>query len=164
MLKVIIAVSLCFSLSGVQAQGIERWKIGDVVKYLKDSSGPEIKVINVWATFCKPCVAEIPGFIETVKSFKGKASLMLISVDMESKYPMGIATFAQIHQFTAPIKWLDETDADYFCPKLYPTWSGSIPATLIMNMRTGYRKFFEDEMDAADLKNEIQIALKSKKE
>jgi len=42
------------------------------------------------------------------------------------------------------------------------TWSGSIPGTLILNTKTGYRKFFEEEMEGADFEKELRLALASK--
>lgn len=159
MMKILLTILLCIAILSTQAQGIERWKIEDVQRYLKDTTGPAVKVINVWATFCKPCVAEIPGFVKVINEYKEKASLLLLSVDLKSQYPIGIATFVSVHQFNAPVKWLDETDADYFCPKLFPTWEGSIPATLILNTHTGYKKFFEDEIDAVTFEKEVRAAL-----
>ena len=61
------------------AQEITKWKIGDVDKYIASKPG-EVVIINFWATFCKPCVAEIPYFIELSNQYKDKkVSLMLIS-------------------------------------------------------------------------------------
>ena len=96
------------------AQEIPKWKIGDVDKYIASKPG-EVVIINFWATFCKPCVAEIPYFIELSNQYKDKkVSLMLISLDLPSQYPVKIRKFASKHGFNTPISWLDETNADYF--------------------------------------------------
>ena len=126
---------------------IPKWKITDVEKYMS-SGKDEVLVINFWATFCKPCVAEIPSFIEVTNKYKDKnVQLLLVSLDLPSFYPKKIADFARKHSFTSNIVWLDETNADYFCPKIDTKWSGSIPATLILNPKTGFRKFFEEEIE-----------------
>ena len=70
-----------------------------------------------------------------------------------------IKTFATKHKFTVPIVWLDETNADYFCPKVDPKWSGAIPATLFINNATGYRKFFEEQLSLEKLQKEIMAIL-----
>lgn len=145
------------------AQEIPKWKIGDVDKYIASKPG-EVVIINFWATFCKPCVAEIPYFIELSNQYKDKkVSLMLISLDLPSQYPVKIRKFASKHGFNASISWLDETNADYFCPRIDSSWSGSIPATLILHTGTGYRKFFEEEMKKEKLEAEILAALESAK-
>ena len=145
-----------------QSQQIAKWKITDVENYITTSKD-EVLVINFWATFCKPCVAEIPSFIKITDQYKSQhVKLMLVSLDLPSYYPAKIASFAKKHQFNTNITWLAETNADYFCPKVDKSWSGSIPATLIINTKTGYRKFVEEEMDAAAFEKELKTALGEK--
>ncbi len=160
------SILLFFALAGItfyaQSQQIPKWKITDVENYMA-ASKDEILVLNFWATFCKPCVAEIPSFIQITNQYKSqKVKLMLVSLDLPSYYPAKIATFAKKHQFNTNITWLAETNADYFCPKIDKSWSGSIPATLIINTKTGYRKFVEEEMDAATFEKELKIAIGDK--
>lgn len=153
-----IAASACSSY----AQKIPNWKITDVEKYMTSAKG-EILVINFWATFCKPCVAEIPSFIKITERYKDeKVKLLLVSLDLPSYYPAKIASFSKKHNFKTNIVWLSETNADYFCPKIDKSWSGSIPATLILNTATGYRKFVEDEMSAETFEKELRRAVDSK--
>lgn len=143
----------------LQAQEIPKWKITDVEKYVADNNG--VIVINMWATFCKPCVAEIPSFIRITDQYKKTGvKLLLVSLDLPSFYPKKIASFAKKNKFNSNIVWLDETNADYFCPKIDKAWSGSIPATLFINKATGYRKFLEEEMSADVFEKELQSAIK----
>ena len=149
-MKKILFIAVFFVIAGtVNSQSIAKWKITDVEKYIADGNG-DVLVINCWATFCKPCVAEIPSFIKIAEKYKSRnVKLLLVSLDLPSYYPVKIASFAKKNNFRTNIVWLDETNADYFCPKMDAKWSGSIPATLIINTKTGYRKFFEEEIEAA---------------
>ncbi len=151
----ILFVAFFIALSGLtaQSQGIPKLKITDIENYM-NSKTDEVLVINFWATFCKPCVAEIPSFIKISNEYKVK--LLLISLDLPSYYPAKVVSFAKKHQFNTNIAWLNETNADYFCPKIDKDWSGSIPATLMLNTKTGYRKFFEEELDAATFEMELK--------
>ena len=156
-----IAFALLVFIGSAQSQEIPKWKIADVEKYM--GTKDEVLVINFWATFCKPCVAEIPSFIKITNQYKSQnVKLLLVSLDLPSFYPTKIASFAKKHQFNTNIVWLEETNADYFCPKIDKSWSGSIPATLILNTKTGYRKFFEEEIDAADFEKELKMAIVNK--
>jgi thiol-disulfide isomerase/thioredoxin len=140
------------------SQEIKKIKITDLEKTIAESKTPLI--INFWATFCKPCVQEIPYFQQQVKEHKNDSvKLLLVSLDLENYYPAKIKTFATKQKFTAPIVWLDESNADYFCPKMDTAWSGAIPATLFINNKTGYRKFFEEQLSNEKLKREISAAL-----
>ena len=146
-------------LGGINAQDIKKWKITDVEQYITESKD-EVLVINFWATFCKPCVAEIPFFISTVEKYKSsKVALLLVSLDLPSFYPTKIAAFAKKNNFRASIAWLDETNADYFCPRVDSAWSGSIPATLVINKKTGFRKFAEEEMSQVSFEAIIKQAI-----
>lgn len=143
-----------------QAQDIPTWKITDVEKYITTNTS-DVIVVNMWATFCKPCVAELPSFIKIINQYKkDNVKLLLVSLDLPSFYPKKISAFAKKHHFNANIVWLNETDADYFCPKIDKSWSGSIPATLFINIKTGYRKFFEEEITAALFEKELQAVIK----
>jgi thiol-disulfide isomerase/thioredoxin len=156
-----LLLSFCLLASFTSsAQEIPKWKINDVEKYINGSSS-DVVIVNMWATFCKPCVAELPAFIKITDQYKkDNVTLLLVSLDLPSFYPKKIAAFAKKHKFKSNIVWLDETNADYFCPKIDKSWSGSIPATLIVNTKTGYRKFVEEEMSAAVFEKELQAAIK----
>ncbi len=157
---VFIVVIICFGVTA-QAQQIPKLKMADVVK-LFNTKSDTIYVVNFWATFCKPCVAEIPNFIKIANQYKKqKVKLLLVSLDLPSFYPKRIATFATKNNFTTNLAWLDETDADYFCPMIDKDWSGAIPATIIVNNKTGYKKFFEAEMKGEEFEKEVKKAIGS---
>lgn len=152
-----ILIFMGFALQSA-AQRIPEWKIGDLEHYMKTDTS-EVSVINMWATFCKPCLEEIPGFIRVQQKMSDKVTLMLVSLDMKQMYPKKLEKFVQQRGYAVPVVWLNETNADYFCPKIDASWSGSIPATLIINNKSGYRKFFETEMNELELEKEILQAL-----
>lgn len=148
----------CICMLQAGAQSIPRWKIQDLGAYIR-KPGNKVLIINMWATFCKPCIEEIPGFIRVHQSMPEQTELLLVSVDLKQMYPSKLEKFVSKRGYTVPVVWLDETNADYFCPFVDPSWSGSIPATLIVNPSTGYRKFFESEMTEQELMREVQTAL-----
>lgn len=156
-LKRYVAVIAFLLVAGAAfSQEIKRVTITELEKIIAESRTPLI--VNFWATFCKPCVEEIPYFQEEVKKHKN-VQLLLVSLDLKDYYPGKIRKFAEQKQFTAPILWLNETNADYFCPKIDPKWSGAIPATLFVNTKTGYRKFFEEQLSVDTLRKEIMAIL-----
>ena len=146
---------LFFSCREVNSQSIPKWKITDLEEYIAKSDTPVI--VNFWATYCVPCIKEIPYFQEVVKQYEEKGvKLLLVSLDFRESFPDKISSFADKRKFTSPIVWLDETDADYFCPKVDSTWSGVMPATLFINNKKGHRSFFEEEMSKEEFESEIR--------
>lgn len=145
----------------LQGQEIKKVKITELEKIITESKTPLI--INMWATWCKPCVEEIPYFIKEVAAHKADSvQLLLVSLDFKEAYPKGISSFAKKRNFTGTIVWLDETNADYFCPRIDAQWSGAIPATLLINNKTGYRKFAEQQLTHEELQKEIMALLQEK--
>ncbi len=140
------------------AQKIEKWKITDVANLIEKSDS--ILVINFWATFCVPCIEEIPDLIKyTNLNKKDRVKLYLVSLDLPEYYPSKIKKFVAKKKFKASVTWLDETNADYFCPIVSQNWSGAIPATLIVNKKKGYRQFYEKKLSAPEIKKAIEAAL-----
>lgn len=149
-----------FTLAGIAmyAQEIKKIKITDLQKTIAESKTPLI--VNFWASWCVPCIEELPYFMEEAKKHeKDSLQLLLVSLDFDEQYPNGLSKFIQKRKITAPVVWLDETNADYFCPKVDAKWSGAIPASLFINNSKGYRKFFEAQLSHEELKKEIMAIL-----
>jgi len=129
----------------LRAQEVKKMKITQLEDYMLHCDHP--LVVSFWATYCAPCNKEIPYFQTTVAKYKEKGvELLLVSLDLPDYYPGKISAFAKQHNYDVPIVWLDETNADYFCPKVDPKWSGGIPSTLFLNNKTHYRQFFDRQL------------------
>ncbi len=150
-------VIVLLAANGVaSAQNISKLKMADVLQRINQPNDTTY-IISFWATFCKPCVAEIPGFIKVADKYKNeKVKLLLVSLDLPGFYPKRIAAFATKNNFNTNIAWLNETNADYFCPLIDSSWSGAIPATVIVNAKRGYKKFWEGEVSEAELEGELK--------
>lgn len=154
---VLILVTFFFVLF-VSGQDVKKIKITDLEKMIAESKTPLI--INFWATFCKPCMEEIPHFQKLGKKYeKDGVKILLVSLDMKDAYPDQVTTFIRKRKILIPTAWLDETNADYFCPKIDISWSGAIPATLFINNRNSYRKFTEEPLSEQQLEEEIRTIL-----
>ncbi len=148
-----------FAMLSCLSQEIRSVKITDVEKIIAESKTPLI--INIWATWCKPCIEELPYFQEEVKKHDS-LQLLLVSLDFKEAFPEVIEKFMKKRKVSATVVWLDETNADYFCPKIDPKWSGAIPATLFINNKTGYRNFVEQQISHEKLKKEIMAILEKR--
>src|SRR5580658_11250937 len=96
-----ILLLLAIGMAG-PAQSIKKIKVADLEQTIAQSDHPLI--VNFWATFCVPCVKEIPYFQSTVARYQGEqVELILVSLDLPDYYPGKIASFAQGRGFTAHI-------------------------------------------------------------
>jgi thiol-disulfide isomerase/thioredoxin len=143
------------------AQKIPLWKLNDLKAAIDSANQPTI--INFWATFCKPCIAELPHFQQLANQYKEQGvKLVMVSLDLKEAYPAKVMSFANKLKLTSPVVFLDESNADLFCPAVDSSWSGAIPASIFLNRSTGYRKFYEEELSKTKLEAEIKAMLKPK--
>jgi thiol-disulfide isomerase/thioredoxin len=149
---VLILVLVCLQYAG-GGQEIKRLKIDQLVKMIDTSSVP--LVVNFWATWCGPCIREIPWFEKAVAAYGKKVKLLLVSIDFAEDYPKGLRAFVQTNKYTSQVVWLNETNADLFCPKIDPSWDGAIPATFMVNNKTKYRQFFGQQLPEEKFKLEL---------
>jgi thiol-disulfide isomerase/thioredoxin len=148
--------SLLFGWSVARAQApVQKIRITDLQEYIAHSDHPLI--VNFWATFCVPCNKEIPYFQSTVARYKEQGvELILVSLDLPDYFPGKIGNFAKKQGYTAKILWLNETNADYFCPRVDPHWSGGIPSSLFVDNKTHYRRFFDRQLTEPQVDVEIK--------
>lgn len=139
-------------------QPVQRVKMDDVLKIIEESKEPII--VNFWATWCAPCIHEIPWFEKYVYASDKPVKLLLVSLDFKEDFPVKIAAFAKKNGYRSQIVWLEETNADSFCPKVDATWEGAIPASLFINKAKGYRKFFGRQLTDPQFKIELEELLK----
>ena len=154
----ISALLMCTIALASHAQTSRSVKIAELQKIIAGSDS--VLVVNFWATFCKPCVHEIPFFQTITEKYKNqRVKLLLVSLDLPSWFPQKVDSFLQENHYRPEVLWLNETNADYFIPKIDTRWSGSIPATYFVNKKTGYTKLFEGEMKEEDFEKELVLAI-----
>ena len=138
-----ILIFLCVQ-QWVSAQEIKKIKINELSKMIDTSTTPLI--ISFWASWCAPCIHEIPWFEKNVAASAKKVKLVLVSIDFADDYPKTITAFAKKNGYRSEILWLNETNADEFCPKIDKSWDGAIPVTLMVNNKKHYRQFFGHQL------------------
>lgn len=117
-----------------------------------------IYVINFWATWCKPCVKELPAFEQLNKNYKENGvKVVLVSLDFPEKIKTGVIPFIANHQLQSEIVLLDDPDANGWIPKVSEEWSGAIPATVMV--KDGKKIFFEKSFTYEELETELKKIL-----
>jgi thiol-disulfide isomerase/thioredoxin len=154
----VVAICLC-SLMG-RAQNIPAYHIEDVLAGA--ASADTIYIINFWATWCAPCVQELPEFGILNDRYKTQpVKIILVSLDFKTDYPMKLQGFIQRKRIDLEVAWLADTDPNVFIPKVDERWEGSIPATLILQPGK-IRKFIEGQITAGKISKLIDGMLTDK--
>ena len=139
------------------SQEIKAMKISELESFIQSRPGPT--VINFWATWCVPCIEEMPWFNKIVHQNKN-VELVFVSLDNNKAYPEKIRSFINAKKITATLIWLNETNADIFCPIIEEDWGGSIPATLFINHSRNYRRFIEAQLSPAEFRKQLRLVSK----
>jgi len=118
-------------------------------------------LVNFWATWCTPCVDELPVFEKIGKEYsEHKVKILLVSLDFPKQIESRLIPFIERHQIRSEVLVLNDPDANKWINKVDPDWSGAIPATLIYN-RKG-RNFHEGSFTYDELKSIVEQKLKLK--
>ncbi|NJB35937.1 TlpA family protein disulfide reductase [Croceivirga sp. JEA036] len=100
-------------------------------------------IINFWATWCKPCIAELPDFEKVyLEQKENNVELILVSLDMPNMWKKRLVPFVEEHKLKGRVVILDDTKMNDWMPQVNENWGGGIPATLIYNKDK--RLFFEE--------------------
>ncbi|WP_163397596.1 TlpA family protein disulfide reductase [Flavobacterium fluviatile] len=126
-------------------------QLNERIKSGKDST----YVVNFWATWCAPCIKELPHFEELGAEYKSdKLVVLLISVDFKSKLSSAVVPFVKKKNLKSEVFLLNESSPQEYIDRIDPSWSGSIPATIFI--RGDKRKFVESEFTYEHLLTEYK--------
>jgi thiol-disulfide isomerase/thioredoxin len=152
MKKIVAFLLLSASYYWVQAQTATVVKFDRIEKIMKTKTD-EVQVINFWATWCAPCVKELPLF-EKLEAETPGVKVTLVNLDFADGIEK-VNAFMTRKRIKSETVLLDEIDYNTWIDKVDASWQGAIPATLIVNTRTGRRKFVERELADGELQQLI---------
>lgn len=117
-----------------------------------------IYLVNFWATWCAPCIREIPYF-EKINELYGhrKVKVLLVSLDFPNQIDSRLIPFIEKNNVRSEVILLDDPYANSWIPKVSEAWSGAIPATVIY--QGDKRQFYEKEFKYEELEAIVQSFL-----
>ncbi len=121
----------------------------DALKQCIYNNSDTVYVVNFFASWCKPCLLEIPEFVNFDKGIKNsKIKLVFVSLDLKNDQEKLLKI---VQQYSLQnVYLLDESNANNWINKIDKHWSGAIPATLIIK-KGKHKKFIADVISSQTL-------------
>lgn len=117
-----------------------------------------VYLINFWATWCAPCLNEIPHFEQLGEKYREKkVKIVMVSLDLPNQLPTRLSPFIEREQMKNEVILLDDPRSNRWIPLVDEEWTGAIPATLIYG--NGYREFYQKEFTFEELDEVIHPLL-----
>ncbi len=103
-------------------------------------------VVHFWATWCKPCVEELPNYEKLSQEYaKKRIRFLMVSMDFPKDIKDKVEPFIAKNSINSEVVLLDEPDYNAWIDEIDKDWSGTIPATLMVNLTMRKRIFFEGQ-------------------
>lgn len=151
--KIVTFLFIAFSVAGY-SQNVKLLNIDQLNERIEKGKD-SIYVVNFWATWCAPCIKELPHFEKLNAEFKSeKLAVLLVSVDFKSKLNSAVIPFVKRKNIKSQVFLLNESDPQQYIDRIEKSWSGSIPATLFI--KGDKRKFIESEFTYEQLLTEYK--------
>ncbi|HEY3330644.1 MAG TPA: TlpA disulfide reductase family protein [Capsulimonadaceae bacterium] len=109
-----------------------------------------IVVVNFWATYCPPCVAEFPSLVKLSQDYRSKGvAVIAVSTDSPRERRTKVEPFLRSRHATFTNFIEHAIDPEAFINAIDPSWQGDLPRTLIYDKHGRLAKILEGEQTYA---------------
>ena len=148
-----LLLSCLLGIKPVRSQSIPVIKF-DQLQQLVSRSNDTLYVVNFWATWCAPCVKELPQFEALRQHYATKKlNVLLVSLDDKKILTTKVNPFVRNRKIRSRVVLLDESDLNTWVDKLAPEWSSALPMTLILNKQRNVRQFIGKPVKEGELES-----------
>jgi thiol-disulfide isomerase/thioredoxin len=115
---------------------------------------------NFFATWCGACVKEFSNFQKFADENAGKKfKLVFVSLDFVQDIDKSLIPFVKKKNVAQEVYLLDETDYNSWINNVDTTWSGGLPASLVVNSTKGIHKLYPQEFSLAELEQAVKPSI-----
>ena len=154
-MRYIFLIIFILSIAEVNSQTIQKAGAPEI-KAILDNQEDKLFVVNFWATWCGPCVKEIPYFEKVAKEYnEDKVEFLLMSLDFPSELERRLIPFINRNKISLRVILIEELEYDKWMNFVDSSWQGNLPSTLFFNNAKSLRQFVAQPLDEPGLRNII---------
>lgn len=121
----------------------------DEMQFVLEYNNDTTYIVNFWATWCKPCVEELPYFEKAFRAYEDKpVKFIMVSLDFKKQLESKLVPFLNARPDMPPTVVLLDQDGNSWIPKVTDEWDGAIPVTLFY--KGNKRKFIAHNFESYD--------------
>jgi thiol-disulfide isomerase/thioredoxin len=111
---------------------LEEIDVDGIKDIIRNSSSGKLRLINIWATWCGPCVLEFPDLVIIDRMYRGRPfEFISISADKPARED-DVLKFLQKHQSSNKNYIFNKDDVYQLIEAVDPDWQGALPYTLLI--------------------------------
>lgn len=104
----------------------------EALKTLRKNDTNKLRLINLWATWCGPCLGEIPELVTINRMYRHRGlELIMVSADAHEQKDT-VLKFLKKHQASSKNLLFNTTDRDKLAEAIGEQWNGSLPYTILV--------------------------------
>lgn len=103
----------------------------ELQKIIKDYQGQKVVLVNIWATWCAPCVEEFPYLVDLQREYPDELQVVFVSADFPDSRDRALAFLKK--QEVDWTTYFKEGKDQPFIESLSDNWSGALPFTKIIS-------------------------------
>lgn len=152
----VLIVSFVVSFSAYSQQNTTvKVKNFEQLKPLLHQKNDTLYVVNFWATWCAPCIKEVPYFEQIGQKYKDKkVKVLMVSLDFPQQLESRVIPFIEKQNMKNEVVLLDDPRQNKWIPQVDEEWTGALPATLIYTR--DHREFHQKEFTFDELEEIIK--------
>lgn len=156
MKKILLLFCIFWFVGSGKAQNIRIIKKPEMMSLLQAPNNGKVRIVNFWASWCAPCVKELPYFKQIAENYAAQVEVIFISLDFAEEIEKAKKILAK-KQICWDSYLLDETKYDTWISDVHKNWQGAIPVTLLISSKK--KIFIEGETTYEELEKKIKQIL-----
>ncbi|MCS7170648.1 MAG: TlpA family protein disulfide reductase, partial [Candidatus Kapabacteria bacterium] len=108
--------------------------------------GDTIVLVNLWATWCRPCIEKLPSFDTLAHRYRDMpVRVWLVNVEPRAQWAVRVKPFLARRRLIAPVFLLEYGKGTRWLDTIHTEWSGTLPATILWRAADSLSVLIEGE-------------------